>query len=79
MYFTSFLILSSFLINFGSASEISSDIIHIDSNKVSTSQLLNAYYNEFKQTAVADKNCKSEQETPQKKNSLANYYAEFLK
>ena len=79
MYIKGFLLISAFIINLGSASELCTDKLEIDANATTTSTLLNAYYLEFNQSPGANDNCKCNLDLAHKPVTLTNYYSEFLK
>lgn len=79
MYIKGFLLVSAFIINLGSTSELCTDRLETDANATTTSTLLNAYYLEFNQSSSASDNCKCNLDLPHKPVTLTNYYSEFLK
>lgn len=79
MYIKGFLLVSAFIINLGSTSELCTDRLEIDANATTTSTLLNAYYLEFNQSPSASDNCKCNLDLAHKPVTLTNYYSEFLK
>lgn len=78
MYIKSILLISSLVINLGTVSEISSEEPQISSANKTISAQLNDYYEEFKQPAAANNNCKCNLGTQNKSHTLANYYIDYL-
>lgn len=79
MYIKSFLLISSFIINLGTAGGLYSDEIKTEVNVKTVSSLLNDYYNEYKEPVTVDTQSDSEQENSKKQDTLANYYSKYLK
>ncbi len=77
MYIKSIFLISSFVINLGSVSTLSSDEVIVDLQR-SASEQLNDYYKEFNKPVVADEKCNCDSDIQKKSKSLANYYSEFL-
>lgn len=79
MYIKSFFLISSLVVNLGSASELCPDEIMLNSETKTASELLDNYYREFQQPVIINDNCSCELNFPAIKDSLANYYSEFSK
>ncbi len=77
MYIKSIFLISSFVINLGSVSTLSSDEITVDQQRPASEQL-NDYYKEFNAPVVTDEKCNCDSDIQKKSNSLTNYYSEFL-
>ncbi len=79
MYIKSFFLISSLVVNLGSASELCPDEFVASSEIKTASELLDNYYREFQQPVIVNENCSCELDFPAIKDSLANYYSEFSK